>query len=100
MVKLRGVNVYPTSIGAHLLEHPAALGEYICRVVRQNHRDEMTVIVEAQAETIGNPEVRQDLATFLRRKLGVEVGIEMVGLGETADLTKIDSRQKPIRLLS
>ncbi|MGI9488569.1 MAG: phenylacetate--CoA ligase family protein [Geminicoccaceae bacterium] len=100
MVKLRGVNVYPTSIGAHLLEHPAALGEYICRVDRQNHRDEMTVVIEVQAGVPGDPEVEQDLAVFLRQKLGVEVGIEMVGPGETADLTGIDSRQKPIRLLS
>ena len=98
MVKLRGVNVYPTAIAAHLAEHPAALGEYICRVERKNDRDDMTVMVEVHADALGNDEVRKDLAALLRQKLGVEITIETVGKGETAALTQIDSRQKPLRL--
>ena len=98
MVKLRGVNVYPTAIAAHLAEHPAALGEYICRVERRGERDEMTVMVEVQADALGKDEVRKDLAALLRQKLGVEVTIETVGKGETAHLTQVDSRQKPLRL--
>jgi hypothetical protein len=35
----------------------------------------------------------------LRRRLGVEVGIELVGPEETAPLTEINRRQKPIRLI-
>ncbi|MEM7043720.1 MAG: phenylacetate--CoA ligase family protein, partial [Pseudomonadota bacterium] len=100
MVKLRGINVYPTSIAAHLAEHPAALGEYICRIERKGDRDEMTVMVEVQSDALGLNDVNRSLAALLRQKLGVEVGIETVGPGETADLTKIESRQKPIRLLS
>ncbi|MDH3659519.1 MAG: phenylacetate--CoA ligase family protein [Alphaproteobacteria bacterium] len=100
MVKLRGVNVYPTAIGAHLQEHGDALGEYICRVDRKGDREEMTVIVEVRTDALGRSEVKRELATLLRQKLGVEVGVETVGAGETADLTQIDSRQKPIRLLS
>ena len=100
MVKLRGVNVYPTSIGAHLRDHPDALGEYVCRVERRTHWEEMTVVVEVRAEALGSAEVKRDLAVWLRERLGVEVTVETVGPGETEALTEIDSRQKPIRLLS
>ena len=41
----------------------------------------------------------KNLAALLKQKLGVEVTIETVGKGETAHLTQIDSRQKPLRLL-
>ena len=96
MVKLRGVNVYPTAIGAHLREHPAATGEYVCRVERQGTRDEMTVTIEARERAA---EVADAFRALLRRKLGVEVAVELVAPGETAALTEIDRRQKPIRLI-
>ena len=49
MVKLRGINVYPTAIGVHLGAHPAPTGEFVCRVERRGARDELTVIVEVRA---------------------------------------------------
>jgi phenylacetate-CoA ligase len=39
------------------------------------------------------------VAEHLRRRLGVEVAVDLVGPGETADLTEIERRQKPIRLI-
>jgi phenylacetate-CoA ligase len=98
MVKLRGINVYPTAIGTHLDEHPAATGEYVCRVERRDQRDEMTVVVEVHPGTEG-PELTQELKALLRQKLGVEVDVELVGRGATAPLTQIEARQKPIRLI-
>ena len=100
MVKLRGVNVYPTSIGAHLTEHPDALGEYVCKLTREKDRDAMTVIIEVRNEALERTDVKDSLAKLLQQRLGVEVDIEMVIQGTTADLTGIESRQKPIRLLS
>lgn len=100
MVKLRGVNVYPTSIGAHLSEHPDALGEYICRISRDNDRDAMTVVIEVRNQALGKADAKESLRRLLRQKLGVEVDVEAVGQGATADLTGIESRQKPKRLLS
>ncbi len=41
----------------------------------------------------------QALAELLRRGLGVEVDVALVGPGETARLTEIDTRQKPLRLI-
>ena len=99
MVKLRGINVYPTAIGAYLAEDPAAGGEYVCRVEREGTRDSMTVVVEQAENVEPSAEVEARIAGLLRQRLGVEVGVELVGPGETAGLTEIETRQKPIRLI-
>jgi phenylacetate-CoA ligase len=99
MVKLRGINVYPTAIGAYLAEHAAPTGEYVCGVERRDGRDEMVVLVEVRAEARGRARVADELRQLLRRKLGVDVGVELVGMGETAPLTQIEARQKPVRLI-
>jgi phenylacetate-CoA ligase len=97
MIKLRGVNVYPTAIGVHLEGHARATGEFVCKVHRVDHRDEMTVVVEVDRPDA--PGLAQEFRELLRQKLGVETGIELVGPGETAALTQIEARQKPIRLI-
>lgn len=99
MVKLRGVNVYPTSVGAVLTEDPAATGEYVCRVARAGTRDEMTVVVEMRAGAPRDAAAAGRIAALLRRSLGVEVAVALVGPGETAPLTQVEQRQKPIRLI-
>jgi phenylacetate-CoA ligase len=99
MVKLRGINVYPTAVGGILQSQPDTTGEFICRVDRHGSRDEMTVLVEVRA---GAAE-RADLATryrdLLRSRLGVEVLVEAVAPGALTPLTEIERRQKPIRLI-
>jgi phenylacetate-CoA ligase len=100
MVKLRGINVYPTAIGAHLREHPAVTGEYVCRLERRGLRDELTVVVEVRPGAADPAAVRRELEALLRGKLGVEVGVLLAGPGETAGLTQIEARQKPIRLVT
>jgi phenylacetate-CoA ligase len=98
MVKLRGINVYPTAIGAFLGAHPDSTGEYVCRVERQGSRDEMTVVVEVRRGAARGG-LDAELKALLRQKLGVEVAVELVGPGETAPLTGLEVRQKPIRLI-
>ena len=98
MIKLRGINVYPTAIGAHLGEHPAATGEFVCRAERRGTRDELTVVVEVRAGA-ERPGVGDELRALLRQKLGVEVQVELAPPGATAPLTGIEARQKPIRLI-
>jgi phenylacetate-CoA ligase len=99
MVKLRGINVYPTAIGAHLADDPAIGGEYVCRVAREGGRDAMTVVVELAPGVAASEEIRARLAARLRQRLGVEIGVELAEPGETAPFTEIERRQKPIRLL-
>jgi len=96
MVKLRGINVFPHAIGALIENRPDLSGEYVCRVSRDavTGRDDMHVTLETRGGT--DP---AQLATLLRQGLGVEVLVALVGVGETAALTQIDVRQKPIRLI-
>jgi phenylacetate-CoA ligase len=97
MVKLRGINVFPQAIGPILSEHSAFLGEYVCRVTSDaTGRDELVVL----AEVSGNDEaLRAALSNLLKQKLGVEATVALVERGDTAALTQIETRQKPIRLI-
>lgn len=95
MVKLRGINIFPHAIGAIIEDRSDLTGEYVCRVVRDDSgRDEMQVTLESR----GNSN-QSELADLLRKGIGIEVGVEIVGTGETAKDTQIDTRQKPIRLI-
>lgn len=97
MVKLRGINIFPQSVGPMMAEMPEFAGEYVCRVVRdEKGRDDLIVVAEvrnADAGTAGR------LGDLLKRKLGIEVRVELVNPGSTAPLTQVDARQKPIRLI-
>jgi phenylacetate-CoA ligase len=96
MVKLRGINVFPHAIGALIENRPDLTGEYVCHVSRDpaTGRDDMLVTLESRGGTD-----QGQLAGLLRQGLGVEVLVRLVGVGETAALTQIDVRQKPIRLI-
>jgi phenylacetate-CoA ligase len=81
---------------AALIENRSDLtGEYVCRVSRDAAgRDSMEVTLESRggSEATG-------LSELLRKGLGIEVDVVMVGPGDTAKATQIDTRQKPIRLM-
>lgn len=95
MVKLRGINIFPHAVGAIIENRADLTGEYVCHVVRDaSGRDDMLVRLESR----GGSEATE-IAALLRKGIGIEVGVELVGPGETAAETQIDSRQKPIRLI-
>lgn len=97
MVKLRGINIYPTGIGAILTEaHPELMGEYVCIAERHAGREEMCV----QIETRGDPAAPvAAYEALLKARLGVEIRVELAAPGALAELTQIERRQKPIRLI-
>jgi phenylacetate-CoA ligase len=99
MVKLRGVNVYPTAIGALLKDIAGLGGEYYCRVRREGSRDAMTVVAEMAAGTPLDPGLAERVARHLRQRLGVEVAVELVEARTTLAVTGLEARQKPIRLV-
>ncbi len=97
MVKLRGINIYPTGIGAILTEnHKELCSEYVCIVDRADGRDTMTVRVETRGPVVADVRPFEEL---LRTRLGVEVTVELSPQGALAGLTQIETRQKPIRLI-
>jgi phenylacetate-CoA ligase len=97
MVKLRGINIYPTGLGVILTEsNPELLNDYICEVVRSSGRDEMTVHIE----TMGDVDRPVDaLEALLKQRVGVEIKVKLAEPGALAELTQIEKRQKPIRLI-
>lgn len=97
MVKLRGINVFPQAIGTMLAAAPGYAGDYICRLDRDaGGRDVLAVLVEVrEADAALVPAYRE----LLKRRIGVEVEVELKAPRELAALTGIDSRQKPIRLI-
>ncbi len=99
MVKLRGVNVYPHAVGAHLADRPALNGEFVCRLFRREGRATLTVVAEVRPGVEPAPALAREVARHLRVRIGVSVEVELVGAGETAHLTGIESRQKPVRLI-
>ena len=100
MVKLRGINVYPTGIGAILNDIDGLNGEYVCRCVHRSGRDELIIVAETQPGPSSNASTLADhVSETLRQRLGVGVLVELVSAGGTAALSQIESRQKPIRLI-
>ncbi|MFM8344677.1 MAG: hypothetical protein ACKOB5_09250 [Betaproteobacteria bacterium] len=98
MVKVRGINVFPQSLAPILEERQDFAGEFLCIAVRDsNGRDELIVTIETRGER--TEEDSLPYRELLRRKLGVEVRVELVAPGALAPLTGIEMRQKPIRLI-
>jgi phenylacetate-CoA ligase len=101
MVKLRGINVYPLALAAILNERPEFAGEYICRATRDDSgRDTLTVVIETRNHIkLPDHTLERHFSELLAQRIGVELRVELVSTGETAPLTQVESRQKPIRLI-
>jgi phenylacetate-CoA ligase len=98
MVKLRGINVYPTGIGSLLTAERAEFtGEFLCELHHIGARDEMTVRAEIRGEP--TEALRESYEALLRARIGVEIKVMLERSGALAELTGIESRQKPIRLI-
>jgi phenylacetate-CoA ligase len=97
MVKLKGINVYPTAIGAALAELDGLAGEYVCILEGGGTEAEtMTVLAEARDTS---DRLRVHVTTHLKARIGVTLAVTLVDPGATAALTEIERRQKPLRLI-
>lgn len=97
MVKVRGINVFPQAVGPLLADEPAFAGEFVCKAVRDAAgRDDLVVIAEAHNTDAAT---RDRFVAVLRAKLGLDVQVVLASPGETASLTQLELRQKPIRLI-
>ncbi len=100
MLKLRGINIYPQGVGPMLEECAEFLGEFICQAIRdETGRDEMLVKIEVSTPEHERASILPRFSEILKRKIGIEVLVELVGEGELTPLTQVDIRQKPIRLI-
>lgn len=98
MVKLRGINVFPQALSSLLAGMPGFNGEYLCVLAHDpNGREELTVRVEC---TVPSEEALvQQYRDSLKRKLSVDVLVELVAPKSLSPLTGVETRQKPVRLL-
>lgn len=98
MLKLRGINVFPQALSSLLAGMPGFEGEYLC-VLRRDAvgREEMCVRIECSVSR--EEAVVRQYREYLRRKLGVDVGVELVAPKALSPLTGVETRQKPVRLL-
>jgi phenylacetate-CoA ligase len=98
MVKLRGINVFPQALSSILAGSAGFNGEYLCTLTRgASGREDLLVSVESTAEATDAS--LRDYRELLKRKLGVEVNVELVPPKTLSALTGVESRQKPVRLL-
>ena len=98
MVKLRGINVFPQALSSLLAPMPGFKGEYLCVHQRDaTGREELCVHIECEAPP--TQALQQQYHEWLRRKLGVEVRVELVPVRSLSALTGVETRQKPVRLL-
>ena len=93
MVKVKGINVFPQAIGQMLDEVPEFLGEYLCRM---STTGEFSVLVEVSS---ASEALRDRISALIKAKLGISLRPQLMGKGETAALTQVERRQKPIRLI-
>ncbi|MGH7043330.1 MAG: phenylacetate--CoA ligase family protein [Acetobacteraceae bacterium] len=99
MIKLRGINVYPTAIGPVLeAECPGFTGEFLAEVTRDGSRDEMTVLVEVRNPPASDS-LEARLEQALRASFGVMLRVRLAAPGSLAARTGLEHRQKPIRLV-
>ncbi len=100
MVKIRGINIFPHGVGAMLEEFDAFAGEFICLTRRDEAgRDSFIVVAETTEAEAAYPSLAKTFGEALKRKIGIEVEVEVAAKGSTAAQTQIDVRQKPIRLI-
>jgi phenylacetate-CoA ligase len=96
MVKLKGINVYPSALGGMLIAVAGFTGEYVCRRESVGHGERVVVMVEVlDPLLVDSHEVKR----MLTDRLGVGVDVEIVNPGATAHLTGVHERQKPARLV-
>lgn len=100
MVKLRGINIYPTALAALVKDIEGGTGEYYCRLERRaDGAEHLVIVVESTRALDGGGALAALMVGSLTAALGVKVGVEVVGPGQTSDATGLLTRQKPLRLV-
>lgn len=96
MVKLKGINVYPSAMGGMLVGVSGFTGEYVCLRQSNGHSERLVVMFEVDRPAdVDADQVRRMLAD----RLGVGVDVEVGPPGSTSNLTGVHERQKPVRLV-
>ncbi len=99
MVEIKASTVCPMRFGGILdgLGDPDLAGEFLCVLINDSAGGEnLDVQVEHRASAAADASAHE--AMFAQR-LGARVGVTLVGPRATSTMTKVERRQKPIRLI-
>lgn len=80
MIKIKGVNIYPGQIEEVLRETPGASSEYQIRLSRQDARDQMLLLVEAEPGS-DLEAVAGRVGQNFKKKIGIVIDVTAVTLG-------------------
>jgi phenylacetate-CoA ligase len=97
MVKLRGTNVWPEAVGRVATDDDRVSAEYFVYAERVDNRDEMTVQIESVLPASERSAVEAEIADRLRARIGVRIGVELVGVGALEEPTGRLTQGKPKR---
>ena len=81
MMIIRGVNVFPSQIEAVILDDARLAPHYVLELRREKRLDELTVIVEAKADSADDAAraaAARDLAARLKEKIGLTTAVNVV----------------------
>ncbi|MCX7711479.1 MAG: phenylacetate--CoA ligase [Clostridia bacterium] len=81
MVKVKGVNIYPGQIDELLRDIEGASSEYQVLIQHVNGKDEMMLRVEKELDT-NEAHLREKIVDQFKKKVGIHIGAEVVGIGE------------------
>ena len=98
MVKLRGINIFPQALAAILAEAPGFRGEYVC-ILQKDAAGREDLLVRIECDVAPTAALSETYSALLKQRLGVEVLVELVALRALSELTGVETRQKPIRLI-
>lgn len=94
MVKLRGVNVWPESIGEIAISVPGVAPDWFVRAVRTDNRDELIVSVVSERDHAEFDAIAAAVEHRLKERLGVRIGAEVVEPGKLDAWTEVDVSPK------
>ncbi|HMG27333.1 MAG TPA: hypothetical protein VKH36_11030, partial [Acidimicrobiia bacterium] len=94
MVKLRGVNVWPESIGQIAMSVPGVAPDWFVRAVRTDNRDELIVSVVSKRDHAEFDAIAAAVEHRLKERLGVRIGAEVVEPGKLDAWTEVDMSPK------
>jgi phenylacetate-CoA ligase len=78
MVKLRGINIYPTALAALIKDVEGGTGEYFCRLERrQDGSEHLVVVVESEHGADAGRLLAEQVSDSLSTALGVKIGAEI-----------------------
>jgi phenylacetate-CoA ligase len=85
-------------LAAILADAPGFRSEYVC-ILQKDATGREDLLVRIECDATPTAALVETYSALLKQRLGVEVLVELVALRALSELTGVETRQKPIRLI-